>query len=161
MPRIVDVVCFAVAAAHCCWILPLSAAAAAAVQGAEGPVAAPDAGAGPTAPLLVPAAVAAGGGGDGGAGDGGAIVGGGGGGRGGGLIRPSPDGRRRPLLGLRTIAHAAQLQPFAARLGRHLARSALQSRAAEMDFELLDVLLGAEFLSVAEAQRQLAAHVRA
>ena len=43
-----------------------------------------------------------------------------------GLLRPSADGRRRPLLGLRKIESAADLAPFASELHNHLARSALQ-----------------------------------
>lgn len=50
-----------------------------------------------------------------------------------GLLLPSACGRRRPLLGMRTLRDARELSPFARHLARHLARSALHSRAAELD----------------------------
>jgi len=53
-----------------------------------------------------------------------------------GLLRPSPDGKRRPLLGMCTLQHASDLSPFALQLAKHLARSALHSRAAELDVSM-------------------------
>lgn len=54
-----------------------------------------------------------------------------------GLLQPSADGRRRPLLGMRMLLHARDLAPFAEELHRHLAHSSLQRRAAELDVEMV------------------------
>lgn len=76
-----------------------------------------------------------------------------------GLLRPSADGRRRPLLGMRCLSHASELAPFASQLHRHLAASALLPRCAEVDLPLLEVLLGCEFVSSTEAAAMLAPHL--
>jgi hypothetical protein len=73
-----------------------------------------------------------------------------------GLLRPSPTGRRRPLLGMRSLAHASGLAPFARRLHAHLTTSALLPRASELDLPAVDMLIGCEFLSPVEAEKQLA-----
>ena len=75
-----------------------------------------------------------------------------------GLLRPSSDGRRRPLLGLRTLQHAADLAPFATHLRTHLAANALLPRASEVDTPLVELLVGCEFLSAREAEATLAPH---
>ena len=75
-----------------------------------------------------------------------------------GLLRASPDGRRRPLLGLRTLQHASDLAPFAHHLRSHLAASALLPRATEADMPMLELLVGCEFLSAREAEAALAPH---
>jgi len=77
----------------------------------------------------------------------------------GGLLRPSADGRRRPLLGLHSLVDKGELAPFAAHLSAHLARSALQARGSELDSQLLDTLLGCHFLSGGEADRQLDGYI--
>ena len=74
-----------------------------------------------------------------------------------GLLRPSADGRRRPLLGLRKIESAADLAPFASELHNHLARSALQRRGGEVDRPMVDRLIGCEFLAPHLAHEELAA----
>ena len=73
-----------------------------------------------------------------------------------GLLKPSPDGRRRPLLGLRTLNHASDLTPFATHLRSHLAANALLPRAHEVDTPLVELLVGCEFLSGREAEVTLA-----
>ena len=77
-----------------------------------------------------------------------------------GLLRPSADGRRRPLLGMRTLQHASDLAYFAAELRPHLAASALLPRSAEVDLPLLELLLGCEFVSPREAELMLSPHWR-
>ena len=77
-----------------------------------------------------------------------------------GLLRPSRDGRRRPLLALRQLRHASELAPFASELCTHLASSALLARSSELDLPMLELLLGAEFLSVGEAHALLQPHLR-
>ena len=76
-----------------------------------------------------------------------------------GLLRPSMDGRRRPLLGMRSLQHAAELAPFAAHLASHLATSAVLCRSAEVDVPLLELLLGVEYLSEEHALAMLAPHM--
>lgn len=78
-----------------------------------------------------------------------------------GLLKSSSTGRRRPLLGLQTLQHASELAPFAKLLHRHIVDSALQSRGAEVDLPMLDVLLGCAFLSPEEARRELEPFQRA
>lgn len=78
----------------------------------------------------------------------------------GGLLRPSPHGRRRPLLGLQRLTHMRELVPFATQLRAHLARAALQTRGCEVDWEVVDQLLGCAFLSEAEALLELAPYWR-
>lgn len=48
-----------------------------------------------------------------------------------GLLQPSADGRRRPLLGMRAVHHVSELAPFASRLRSHLKTSVLLPRSAE------------------------------
>ena len=57
-----------------------------------------------------------------------------------GLLRPSEDGRRRPLLGMQTLLRASDLAPFAEELSTHLAVSALHHGAADLDFQLVSEL---------------------
>jgi len=78
----------------------------------------------------------------------------------GGLLAIAADGRRRPLLGLRSLSHPSELAPFASHLDEHLARAALTPRGSEVDTELLDRLLGCQFLSTAETHRELASYWR-
>jgi hypothetical protein len=78
-----------------------------------------------------------------------------------GLLRPSIDGRRRPLLGMRSLQHASDLAPFACELRPHLAASSVLPRSAEIDMELLEVLIGCEFVSPREAEAMLSPHWRA
>ena len=78
-----------------------------------------------------------------------------------GLLRPSPDGRRRPLLGLRSLHHTADLAPFAVALREHLQASALLPKAAEVDASFVDLLIGCEFVSTQEAEAMLRPHWRA
>jgi len=75
-----------------------------------------------------------------------------------GLLKPSSDGRRRPLLGLRSLQHASCLAPFAAQLRMHLSTSALLPRATEIDVPTLELLIGCEFLSAREADAWLEDH---
>jgi hypothetical protein len=82
-------------------------------------------------------------------------------GGGGGLLAPAADGRRRPLLALRTLTDMSELAPFASRLHDHLVRSALEPRGTEIDHEMIDVLLGCAFLSPAEAAREIRPHLAA
>jgi hypothetical protein len=77
-----------------------------------------------------------------------------------GLLRPSIDGRRRPLLGMRSLQHASDLAYFASELRGHLATSALLPRSSEVDLPLLELLLGCEFVSPREAELMLAPHWR-
>lgn len=76
-----------------------------------------------------------------------------------GLLRPSPDGRRRPLLGLRSLSHASELVPFSTHLHRHLAASAMLPRCAELDTPLLELLLGCEFIVPSEGEAMLAPYL--
>ena len=75
------------------------------------------------------------------------------------LLRPSADGRRRPLLGLRTLRDASELAPFARALHAHLGASAVLPRAAELDTPLVELLLGCEFLPPAEVAPLLKPHL--
>ena len=77
-----------------------------------------------------------------------------------GLLKPSADGRRRPLLGVQRLTHASELAPFASQLHRHLAASAVLPRSAEVDLPMLELLLGCEFLSEREANAALAPHLQ-
>jgi len=78
---------------------------------------------------------------------------------GGSLLAPSPDGRRRPLLALRTLTDMSELAPFASRLHDHLTRCALETRGTEIDVPMIDLLLGCAFLSPLEAARAIRPHL--
>jgi len=52
------------------------------------------------------------------------------------MVPPSQaaDGRRRPLLALRTLSDMSELGPFVSRLHAHLVRSALEPRCASLTY---------------------------
>jgi len=77
-----------------------------------------------------------------------------------GLLQPSVDGRRRPLLGMRTLHHVSELAPFASRLTSHLKTSVLLPRSAEVDMPFLELVLGCEFIPAKEAAATFAPHRR-
>jgi len=71
-----------------------------------------------------------------------------------GLLAPAADGRRRPLLALRTLHDMSELVPFVSQLHDHLVRSALEPRGTQVDAPMLDMLLGCAFLPVPPAEAE-------